>query len=88
MALSEWGTFMGSFDRGKDAAEYVRLLNVALSKVPLTMEEKLAVEFHVKVTFTPKTGKKRYGYTWTVYAKGLPEGSNNEHEWRIPDDWR
>lgn len=71
MSLEEWGRFIASVDKPKQAEDLIRQLNVALAKMPLSHDEKMAIEFHWKIRPGMKTKREQAVY---VYAKGLPDG--------------
>ena len=68
MSLEEWGTFLVSCDKPKEAENFIRQCNVALARMPIDHDTKMAIEFHYKMM----PGRKNKGLVY-VYAKGLPE---------------
>lgn len=74
VSLKEWGELMTTRETYGEAKEYVRQLNVALSRFPLTLEEMLAIEFTIKsVMKTRRDGKVLVQKTHYIYAKNLPQ---------------
>lgn len=66
MSLPEWGIHLLTAESKPEANELVRLCNVALSAMPLTHDEKMAIEFHYKQIV-------RHRKTYYIYARNLPE---------------
>jgi hypothetical protein len=60
----EWGIELTSVKTAKEAREYIRLCNVALSRIPMTAAERAAVEFHYKTIPNAKT--------IYIYVRNLP----------------
>jgi hypothetical protein len=69
MSLESWGILILTTDRKAEAREAIRQCNVALSRMPLTHEERMAIDFNLKhiVTRKPITT-----HTYYVYAQNLP----------------
>jgi hypothetical protein len=78
MSLEKWGELLTTRETYGEAREYVRQLNVALSHFPLSMEERLAIEFTIKSVFkTRRDGKVLIQKTHYIYANNLPDRWQN-----------
>lgn len=73
MSREEWGELLTTRETYGEAREYVRQLNVAISRMPLTDEERLAIVFTIKsVFFQTKDGRAKAQKTHYIYATELP----------------
>jgi hypothetical protein len=78
MSLPKWGELLTTRETYGEAKDYVRQLNVALSRTPLTMEERLAIEFTIKSVFkTRRDGKVLIQKTHYIYVNNLPDRWRN-----------
>lgn len=78
MTLTKWGELLTTRETYGEAREYVRQLNVALSRIPLSMEERLDIEFTIKSVFrTRRDGKVLIQKTHYIYVNNLPDRWKN-----------